>query len=943
MYSTSLRDVRRMVKRERPLFLLGPLILGLASALFSVLMASPPLYIAACRIQLDGGFRVDGPPPSAGVDPVDARLAGIRSFAVIGTAAERLGLRSLDASSRGNSPDTRRVFSLEELRAKIAVRREPSGVTAAIEVTDSDPYLSQRLANTLALVFREAHAENQAKRAAASLEGLEAQLQDARQKLETSRAAFEDFSRNHQLLSVELQGEALLKQGRDIQEQLRTLAEDERELSRVLSRLQAFIKKPSPSNFNFYTSKATGPYLGLNSVLENLSSHKNMAGRNEKITETARKMAVLLERRLGDIRERRLVLEEEARESDNETAVLLRQKLRYDDLQRPIRASEEMVGLLERRKRERLIELAADSLGVTVVESAPLPEKPANAPRPYRAGFYGILIGLCLALISTFVMESFGPSLGAIEEVERSLGLRVLGGLPRMHFKDGSMSRKGGPVAGDRSEIGPPTHLLVCHDHPDSEMAENFRSIRTRILANGDGGGPRTVFVTSASPEEGKTLVAVNLALTAAQAGMKTLLVELDLRRPAFSGIFGMEAAPGLVEILVGDRPWERVLRTVTDLVMGKMTPEEIMKTPGLDNLHIIMSGSVPPNPAPLLESERLGDFIKEAEASYDLVILDTPSVLTWNDATILATKGPSALLVHGVGDVSKRLLKRAAARLEEIGCHLFGVILNGIRPEISPDREKKRDRLFAPRSAYILGALLLLGFGLLWCPGLRECVWRPDSRPATTQGTPSRNMVVGPVEKAPKAPPSDEGRETGMKPEPSEAAIVPPQRVSPPPEREKAEEIHVEERPVPNPYALYLGSFRNMGRVKKAVSSYRLKGLEPYWARVYFREKGLWYRVYAGHFEDRAAAERFVEGQGLEEAEVKHTQFANLIGASSDPEELAEQTSALAQKGYAPYVIGGPDGPFRLYVGAYLTREGAERQRRDLAGDGIAGQVVER
>ncbi len=943
MYGIRLRDIWHMVKRRRHLFLLGPLVLGLVSTLFSAFMASPPLYIAACRIQFDGELLVDGPPASAGIDPVDARLAGIRSFAVIGTAAERLGLMSLEVSSDGNPPDTRRVFSLEGLRSKIAVRREPSSFIADIEVTDSDPYLSQRLANTLASVFREVHAEDQAKRAAASLEGIEAQLRDERQKLEASRAAFEEFSRNHRLLSVELQGKALLEQGQNIREQLRTITEDERELKRVLSRLRAFIKKPSASDCNFFTPKATGPYLTLNSTLEKWSSHKNLIGRNEKMTETAHKMAVLLERRLRDIRERMNGLEEETSKNEKETEVLLQQNLKYDHLKKRIKALGKMVGLLERKKRERLIELADASVGVTVVGSAPLPKQSVNAPRPYRAGFYGILAGLCLALVSAFVMRSFGPSLGAIEEVERHLGLRVLGGLPRTNFKGAARPQKGRAVTGDRPGNSGPTNLLVCHYHPDSEIAENFRSIRTRILAKGAGGGTKTIAVTSASPEEGKTLVAVNLALTAAQAGMKTLLVEADLRRPAFPGIFGMEASPGLAEILVGDISWERALKTVTDLVMGKMTPEEVMKPPGLDNLHIIMGGSVPSNPALLLESERLGDFIKEAETSYDLVILDTPPVFAWNDMTILATKGPAALLVHGVGDVSKRLLKRAAARLEEIGCHLLGVVLNGIRPEISPEREKRGAEFFAPRSAYILVALLFLGVGLLWRSGLMEFEWREDSRSVTTAGPPLRTMVAGSVEKAPKILSSDETRAKAMKQEPSKEVTVLPQSVSPSPERAKAEEVLVEKRPVLHPYALYLGSFRNMGRVKKAFSFYHLKGLEPYWARVYLKEKGLWYRLYVGHFEERAAAKQFIRGHDLEDAEVRQTKYANLIGASSDPKDLAGQTPALQRKGYSPYVIGGAGGPYRLYVGAYFTRGGAERQRRDLEEDGIAAQVVER
>ena len=124
----------------------------------------------------------------------------------------------------------------------------------------------------------------------------------------------------------------------------------------------------------------------------------------------------------------------------------------------------------------------------------------------------------------------------------------------------------------------------------------------------------KTILVTSTSPQEGKTLVAANLAMMMAQSGKKTLLIGSDLRKPSISRIFGVESTAGLTDILLGNYHWRDTVKTVVDLVLGHMTFEEVMMTPRLDNLHLITSGSIPPDPTELIDSVRFAEFIQEAK-----------------------------------------------------------------------------------------------------------------------------------------------------------------------------------------------------------------------------------------------------------------------------------------------------------------------------------------
>jgi cell division septation protein DedD len=145
------------------------------------------------------------------------------------------------------------------------------------------------------------------------------------------------------------------------------------------------------------------------------------------------------------------------------------------------------------------------------------------------------------------------------------------------------------------------------------------------------------------------------------------------------------------------------------------------------------------------------------------------------------------------------------------------------------------------------------------------------------------------------------------------------------------------------HPYSLYLGSFRTLERAKRAISLYSQRGLSPYCSKVDFNEKGIWFRVFTGHFQDREKAERFKEKHRLKEGTVKKTAYANLIGTYMQSRELENRILSLRRLGYFPYVIKGEDGESRLYVGAFITKKGAEQQYHDLKSSGIQSQIVQR
>jgi capsular exopolysaccharide synthesis family protein len=362
----------------------------------------------------------------------------------------------------------------------------------------------------------------------------------------------------------------------------------------------------------------------------------------------------------------------------------MEKKLEYDRLKREADSLRDMAELLEQRNQEAMIRKAERPEEVIIVKPALEPTRPINPPKIRTTGAMGFIIGIVLGLIFAFIVETFDTSLGAIEDVEETLGIKVLGVIPQADVKDILENLKDKYTELNEQIIRKALYL-VSHFTPKTMIAESYRAIRTNLQFR-EADALKTIAITSTSPQEGKTQVSINLALSMAQAGQKTLLVASDLRKPMLAKAFGLEVIPGLTDILLGTYAWRDTVKTITDIIMGQMTMDEVMMTPGLDNLHIITSGPLPPNPAELMESKRLLDFIKEVKTEYDIVIFDSTPIISTADAAILGTKVDGVMIVYRVGSVSRGLLKRASSQLEQVKCNLIGVILNGMRPDISPD-----------------------------------------------------------------------------------------------------------------------------------------------------------------------------------------------------------------------------------------------------------------
>ena len=314
-------------------------------------------------------------------------------------------------------------------------------------------------------------------------------------------------------------------------------------------------------------------------------------------------------------------------------------------------------------------------------------ERPLDAAQVSETGrgsnsLIAAAIGLLLGVIIALVVETLDTSIGAIEDVESLLDLPVIGIIPPIDFDDiKGIIRGAAPQMLDHPDLD---HLagLVAHYDPRSPVAEAYRALRTNVekaRAKADG---RVFIVTSSVLEEGKTTTAANLALTFAQMGRKTLLIAADLRRPDLHRIFGLQKEPGLADVLTGSMPWESAIRSLSDVLLGELSMDVVMLTPGMDNLHVLPSGANPLNPAELLTSKATAELLQELRAAFEIVVVDTPPIIPVTDAAILAEHVDGVVLVYEVGKVGRDVLKRAKSHLDNVNASIWGIVMNDVRAE---------------------------------------------------------------------------------------------------------------------------------------------------------------------------------------------------------------------------------------------------------------------
>jgi succinoglycan biosynthesis transport protein ExoP len=290
------------------------------------------------------------------------------------------------------------------------------------------------------------------------------------------------------------------------------------------------------------------------------------------------------------------------------------------------------------------------------------PSRPAKARNIMLAFLVGLVGGIGLALMREYLDNTVKTP----DDIETLARLPSLAVVPQFSGSNanGYGSRKrllqGISTNGHEKRIE-----LVAQHLPKSQMSEAFRALRTSLLLSQPGRPPQVILVTSALPREGKTTAAANLAVTLAQLGDSTVLVDADLRKPGVARLLNLGTGKyaGFSSYLAGV--------SSLDLV--------IVPHPEIPNLAAIPTGPLPPNPADLLSSHKLAEAIAELRTKFKFVVIDSPPVMAATDAVILSVQTDGVLLVVRSGETPKEAFTRTRDLLISVKCHILGVVLNAV------------------------------------------------------------------------------------------------------------------------------------------------------------------------------------------------------------------------------------------------------------------------
>lgn len=584
-----------------------------------------------------------------------------------------------------------RRLSAAAVRSSIGAKQVRDSDLVEITTSASNPELAAVMANTVADVLKKSSVDVKKEELRAVGQFIGKQLADFQRDLDSSEQALRDFKQYNQVTSLQEEGSQILSRVTSAEVRY-TQIKSERE--GVEERLAYLEKKLSESRQTIVPdiTRSSSPYIAelQNSLVKqeveraNLlvqdypEDHPKVQGLDRQIAEIKEKLRsaaaqiadgatlidpvsqigkwvqdlVSLRVELVALRAQENTLARAVEQYESGLDALPEKEFQLAQLIRSRNVNEQIYLMLRQRHEEAQITEAGELGNIRVVDPAQKPVSPVS-PRKHLNLILGLIAGLTLGAALAFLFESLDTSLKSVEDVEGRTDLSVLGLVPFRRVKKHGKGDSNG-LADD----------LVAYYHPTARDAESYRTLQTNVQFAGENGGPKTVLVTSSGPEEGKSDTVANLGIVMAQAGRRTLLIDADLRRASLHGLFGLNAQPGL-----------------TDVLKGEKTFEEAVQPTKIEHLDVMTRGTRVDTPTVLLRSAKMTELLEALKGQYDVVLVDSPPAIAVTDSVVLSAVVDGVCLVAESGRTQAAELSRTKELLDHAKASTLGVVLNKFDP----------------------------------------------------------------------------------------------------------------------------------------------------------------------------------------------------------------------------------------------------------------------
>ncbi|MEB2297650.1 MAG: polysaccharide biosynthesis tyrosine autokinase [Ignavibacteria bacterium] len=553
-----------------------------------------------------------------------------------------------------------------------------------LSAVSPSPYEAALIANVYAQQYKKLNLEQNRDQLTLVTNFLDEQRKEKYDELNAAEETLRDFQESGGLIALDERASTLISVLAQFEAQKSATQVDLMASNKVLENLRKELQAQNPRMADYLTSLTSQKYItAIQEEITKLEINKQVAlSKKDGLTEDS---PVILEydRKINELRKEldkelgvlkagifasspeevkeltQKIIAEEVKNQSLQTSIkeldkivegyearfmkLPKNTIELARLKRNSEALEKLYLMIEQRYQEALINEQSQPGNVLIIDEARVAQFPSKPNRKLII-IIGFLLGAGLAVGYVFVKNYFDDTVKSPDDIEHR-NINVLAWIP--HF--------------DSSIAGDQTVQFIVDKLPDSIPSEAFRALRTRIqFSRINTESLKTILITSSAPQEGKTTIAVNLAGSFAHSKKKVLLIDCDLRKPSVHKLFEKEKVPGLIDYLV-----------------GSVKLEEVLMKSKIQNLSFISSGTIPPNPAEMLDSQEMRNFLKQLREKFDLIILDSPPIIAVTDSEILTSMVDGTLLVVSSENTEIDMMERSVELIRRENTQFLGTVLN--------------------------------------------------------------------------------------------------------------------------------------------------------------------------------------------------------------------------------------------------------------------------
>lgn len=553
-------------------------------------------------------------------------------------------------------PLTKTQILADMIKQSVSVTPVENSRILQIGYLSDNPALAMKVADAVAQAFIDVLVDMQMEVSGYSINWMSQKAEVQRKKLEESEQELQEYKKQQDIVTIEDKVTVLPERLADLSKNMTVSETKRKELLAVYNQVKNVRKEQLETIpavvANVSLESINQKIIAADQKISELSKkygpkHPKMITAKNELEGLKNKKYSELEKVVETIKNEYLLAEENERNLKGLVDQTRFEAERFGDksiqlgmLQRKVDTNRFLYDALVKKMKERDITERNQAVNVWIIEKAELPKIPAK-PNKKRNILLGIVLGLFGGIGLAFFFEYLDNTVKTPEDVEEKYNIPVISTIDLIKDKKQTVVQT---VMSDASSL----------------IAESFKGMRTAVLLSSADNPPKVLLVSSFTPGEGKSSVSASLAMSLAHAGKKVLLIDADMRRPVQHKNFNIENTSGLSSFLAG--------------VSGE-NDIEVMNP--IENLYLIPSGPIPPNPSELLSSKKLKDLLSDISSDYDMIIIDTPPLASVTDPVILSKHVDGVILVTWAGKTTYEMLGKGLKQLREVNAPLTGLVLN--------------------------------------------------------------------------------------------------------------------------------------------------------------------------------------------------------------------------------------------------------------------------